>query len=126
RVCVQLTLKRCTDGSVAFPGVTVAGGELAGVPLLACASVPSDSTGDSIVFVDAAEVIIADDDVTEVDASGYATLQADSTPVDGAGAVLRSMYQENCVALRALRHVNWLARRPQVAAWISGINYSRV
>lgn len=124
KVCVQLALKRGPDGSVAFPGVTVAGGELAGVPLLACASVPSDSAGDSIVLVDAAEVLIADDDVTEVDVSRHATLQLDDAPVDDASAVVRSMYQENCVAIRALRHVNWLKRRPQVAAWINGINYS--
>jgi HK97 family phage major capsid protein/HK97 family phage prohead protease len=71
------------------------------------------------------EILIADDGGVTVDASREATLAMDSAPADGAAATF-SLWQNNCVGIRAERWITWRRRRDQAVAYITGANYDGV
>ncbi|MNG11437.1 hypothetical protein D3C84_949820 [compost metagenome] len=57
-----------------------------------------------------------------LDVSREASLQMDSAPADGAQELV-SLWQNNMVALRAERFINWKRRRPQAVGYIDSANY---
>lgn len=131
RTAINLSLMDDAAGA-AFAGVTVNGGILAGVPLITTGSVPTtfDSSSppvstSSIALVDAAEVLVADENGAEIDMSGQATLEMNSTPDSPvtASTVQISMWQNNLMAWRVTRAINWKARRPGAAALLTGVSY---
>lgn len=104
---VALSLTRNTDGSLAYPGVTVRGGTLAGLPLLASSAVPEGL----LVAVDGGEILLADGAV-EIHSSRVAMVdQAD--PIEGSTRV--SMFQSENIAFKVLKFINWKLRRDAVA-----------
>jgi len=70
--------------------------------------------------------MLADDGSVTIDMSREASLQMDSAPTDPptAATVLVSLWQQNLVAIKAERFINWLKRRPQAVGWISGAKYA--
>jgi hypothetical protein len=54
--------------------------------------------------VDLSDIIFAADDVVELNATGQATVSVSGTPPDDTN---RSLWQNNLVAIRAKRFVNW-------------------
>lgn len=69
------------------------------------------------------EILVADDGGVTIDASREATLQMDSAPTAG-GAATFSLWQNNCVGIRAERWITWRRRRDQAVAYITGANYT--
>lgn len=105
-------------GQPEFPGLTVTGGTVRGMQAIVSENVPSDSDGSIIVMVKQSDILLADDGVTVIDASREATLDmaGGSTPVF-------SLWQKNCVGIRAERWITWAKARAEAVQYISGANY---
>jgi HK97 family phage major capsid protein/HK97 family phage prohead protease len=108
-------------GQPEFPGLTVGGGTLRGMQVIVSENVPSDSDGSIVVMAKPSEILLADDGVTVIDASREATLDmaGGSTPVF-------SLWQKNCVGIRAERWITWLKARAEAVQYISGANYGEM
>lgn len=97
---LYLATVRDAGGDRLFPGVTLLGGELLGVPLLVAPAAAS-----KLILVDAAQLFYSDSGV-EIDQTQAAALQMSDAPVDGA-ANLVSLWQAGVIAIRAVQYVTW-------------------
>ncbi|SAL03114.1 phage-like protein [Caballeronia calidae] len=110
-------------GQAEFPGIDQNGGVLYGLPVICSTNVPKDANDlYYIILVKPSEVLMADDGGVTLDASREASLQMDSAPAAGASQLV-SLWQNNMIALRAERFINWKARRALACAYIRGANY---
>lgn len=114
-------------GNRAFPGVTMTGGDLGGVPVRVSNYLADLNTsgGSPLILVDEAEIYIADDGSVNLDTSTEASIEMSDTPagsssptVTASGTMLVSMFQTNSLAIRAERPIWWGARRAGAVAWI--------
>ena len=114
-------------GNRAFPGVTMTGGDLGGVPVRVSNYLADLATtgGHPLILVDEAEIYMADDGSVTLDTSTEASIEMSDTPagsssptVAASGTMLVSMYQTNSMAIRAERPIWWGARRPGAVAYI--------
>jgi len=105
-------------GQPEFPNILANGGTLVGYPV-----VPSNSSPASqVTFFCPREILLADDGGITLDASREASLAMD----DGgspATATVVSMWQNNMVALRAERYINWARRRHDAVYYLTACNY---
>lgn len=113
-------------GQPEFPNIDMNGGVFFGLPVIVSESVPANTTvgseGARIVLAKTSEILLADDGGVTLDVSREASLQMDSAPAAGAQALV-SLWQNNMVALRAERYINWKRRRPQAVGYIDSANY---
>jgi HK97 family phage major capsid protein len=125
-VARHLALSREALGNPAFPGVTMNGGVLDGVPLRVSQYLANagGSGGAPFILVDESEIFLADDNTVTLDASDVASIEMDSEPTGDSGAPtgasLVSMWQTNSIAMRAERFVWWGPRRSGAVQWIDG------
>jgi Phage capsid family/Caudovirus prohead serine protease len=110
-------------GQPDFPGMSVSGGSLLGVPVIV-----SDYAGDTVTLISASDVYLADEGGVAIDLSTEASLEMSSTPTqhaDGtpAGAAMVSLWQGNLVGFRAERTINWDNRRAVVAPYLTGVEW---
>lgn len=107
-------------GQPSFPGMTPQGGTLIGYPVIVSGSVDSGT----IVIFKPSEVLMADDGRVTLDASNQATLNmvTGSSP----GVATFSLWQRNCVGIRAERWIRWQKRRSGVVAVIDTASYGPV
>jgi hypothetical protein len=82
-------------------------------------NVPTDSDGTIIALVKPSEILLADDGSVTLDASREATLD-----LMGGGTPNFSLWQRNCIAIRAERYITWKPRRAAAVAYISGAAYT--
>jgi HK97 family phage major capsid protein len=104
-------------GQAEFPGMSMNGGTLLGLPVIVSQHVPSGV----VVLAAASEIYLADDGQVMIDTSREATLMMDSAPTSVA---TRSMFQNNEIAIRAERYINWAKRRAAAVQYISGAAYA--
>jgi HK97 family phage major capsid protein len=102
-------------GQFEFTGVNPQGGTLNGFPLIVSNSAPADT----IVLVKTDEVFLADDGGVTIDASREATLD-----MAGSTSPNFSLFQRNCVAIRAERWIRWQKRRSSAVQLITGALYN--
>jgi len=120
---LTLSLKRTSQDVFAFPGLSISGGAIFGLPVITSQSVPSSVSGGSImVLVAQNEIFFADDGAVRIDVSEQASLQMESAPSAGAQSLV-SLWQNNLVGIRAERFVNWQRRRDTAVAYIDQIAY---
>jgi HK97 family phage prohead protease len=110
-------------GQAEFPGMSVNGGSLLGVPV-----VVSDYAGDIVALISASDVYLADEGGVAIDMSTEASLEMSSTPAqhaDGtpAGAAMVSLWQGNLIGFRAERTINWGHRRAVTAPYLTGVEW---
>jgi HK97 family phage major capsid protein/HK97 family phage prohead protease len=116
-------------GQAEFPGLTPTGGTLLGLPVITSQNDGltdgGSPTGSRIILVKASDIMLADDGQVLLDASREASIQMNSAPDDpvSASTVLVSMFQENMVALRAERWINWTTRHTGAVQWITNADY---
>lgn len=121
-------------GQREFPGISMAGGTFAGLPVIVSEYVQADSTGHFVILVNASDIYFADEGGVEVKMSDQASLQMLDGSAGGAGAPtnnsatptatsLVSMFQTNSVAFLAERTVNWKRRRDEGVGVIDGVNW---
>jgi HK97 family phage major capsid protein len=101
---LALSFRTYSDGTPQFPGITVSGGSYKGMTFIA-----SNAAGTNVIGLQPQLILFADDGGVTIDASREASLQMDSAPMSPADAttVYVSLWQTNCVGLRAERFVNW-------------------
>ena len=115
----RLALFRNALGQYEFPNITAAGGSIAGIPVVTSENVPTDSSGSIIALVKPSEILLADDGSVTLDASREATLD-----MVGGNTPNFSLWQRNCVGIRAERYITWKPRRAAAVAYISGAAYT--
>jgi hypothetical protein len=116
-VAKRLSMMTGTDGHLAFPGMSVAGGTIGGIAVVATDSVADDQA----VVIDASR-IAGNSDVITLDGSTQASLLMDDAP--GAGvAAPTNLWQDN---LRALRAERWFAFKAvgACAALLDGVAWA--
>ena len=127
---IAISLMRTTQGVQEFPGMNFEGGTLAGIPVVASEAVPatggSPTDGAAIILMLPNQILLADDGQVTLDASREASLQMDTAPDSPATAstVPISMFQQNMVALRAERYINWVKARSTSVAFIQNAKYA--
>jgi HK97 family phage major capsid protein len=101
---MALSFKTYSDGSPQFPGIAINGGSWKGLTFIV-----SNTVTTKVIALQPSLILYADDGGVTIDASSEASLQMDSAPDSPvvATTVLASMFQMNCVALRAERFINW-------------------
>jgi HK97 family phage major capsid protein/HK97 family phage prohead protease len=104
-------------GQPEFPGMSLSGGTLLGLPVIVSQHVPAGL----IVLAAANEIYLASDGQVMVDASREATLEMSDTP---SGTATRSMWQNNELAVRAELYANYKRRRNGAVQIITGAAYS--
>jgi len=118
-----------SGGAPSYPGMSGAGGTLAGHAFIASAAVPNGGspTASSLLAIDLNDVVITDGgarvaltDEGAIEMSDAPTGQA-TTPT-AASSYLESMYQAECVAIRITRRINWALRHGR-AVVISAVAY---
>jgi HK97 family phage major capsid protein len=126
-VARALAWQRDPLGNPAYPGVTMTGGNIGGVPVRVSNYLSEIVTtgGHPLILVDEAEIYIADDGSVSLDTSTEASIEMSDTPagsssptVTASGTMLVSMFQTNSLAIRAERPIWWGARRAGAVAYI--------
>jgi len=115
---LSLTFRTNLDGSPEFPGVTINGGTYKGLTFIT-----SQAAGANVIALQPQLVLYADDGGVTIDASEQASLQMDSVPMSPADAttVLVSLWQNNCVGLRAERFINWAKANANAVKYLTGV-----
>lgn len=121
---VALSLMVTDLGVPLFPSVSSSGGTLLGFPV-----VTSEAVGTKIIAVKASDILIAEDPGVSVTASDQATIEMETTPAAGeqsppsTQSVLKSMFQNNCIAIRAEQFKTWARARTAAVEYINGNAY---
>lgn len=134
---LALSLMTTVGGDPAFPGITMEGGRLFGLPVILSQYVPTNYDPDAagaavagavVVLANASDIYVADEGGFAVDASREASLQMDDAPTGSSAtptaSTLVSMFQTNSVALRAERTINWARRRESGVAVLASVNWA--
>lgn len=118
---IGIKLALTPTGTLAFP--EAANGQLIGYPVVTSVNVPAD-----VVFVvDAAELAFAGDAPSFMGTEVATIHEEDTTPlpiIDGAGVEskpVRSLFQTNSSALRALWEIDWHVARAGAVQTITGV-----
>ena len=124
---LSLSLMRNALGNQEFPGLTMNGGTLEGIPVIASQYVPSGI----VIACVASEIYLSDDGGVSIALSREASLEMDSDPSSAADdspslsveSTMVSMFQTNSVAIRAERWINWTPRRTTAVAYLTGTGW---
>jgi len=130
-LALALSLMVNSLGQPAFNGITPSGGTLLGIPVVASQYAANASgSGNLVIALNASDIFLADDGNVTLDASREASIQMTDTPtVDAStstGQSLVSMYQTNCIAVRAERFVNWAKVRSTAVVFMDDVNWGSV
>ncbi|EPH0529404.1 phage major capsid protein [Pseudomonas aeruginosa] len=122
---LALSLMRNPLGQAEFPGISMTGGELFGLPVIVSEYIPTSSAGAVVALVNASDIYLGDEGGVDLSMSTEASLQMDNTPDNPttASTVLVSLWQRNLVGFRAERAINWARRRASAVAYLTGVNW---
>lgn len=129
RLALAISMMQNALGQDEYPNLTMNGGTAWGLPVITSEGVPSTggspTDGDPIIVASTPDILLADDEQVQIDVSREATLQMDSAPDSPptASTVMYSLFQNNGVAIRAERYINWVKRRSTAVAYISNAKY---
>lgn len=107
-------------GQPLFPGMSITGGTIFGIPVIV-----SNNVGNRVILVHAPSILYADEGGVRVDVSREASVQMDSAPDSPATAttVMVSLWQNNLVGLKAERMITWIRARTAAVTYISAAAY---
>ncbi|MEY9098879.1 HK97 family phage major capsid protein/HK97 family phage prohead protease [Sinorhizobium fredii] len=124
-MALALSLMTNALGQPEFPGITMNGGTLFGLPVITSEYVPTITGGSYVALVNAQDIYEADEGGIMVDMSREASLQMDNAPTmtsdSPTGTSVVSLWQTNSVGFRAERTINWARRRTSAVALLSGV-----
>ena len=121
---VALSLMVTDLGVPLFPSITREGGSILGFPV-----VVSENVGTNIIAINADNILLAEDGAIRVDVSREATIEMETTPAVGeqspptTQSVLKSMFQNNMIALRAEQYITWKVARASAVEFITSAAY---
>jgi HK97 family phage major capsid protein len=117
-VAIALGMLQNPLGQPAFPGLDASGGTVFGLPMITSESVPSGL----LVLLKPSEILLADEGGVQIDVSREASLIMADNPTSGATTAV-SLWQNNLVAVKAERFINWQRRRDKAVFYLTGANY---
>jgi HK97 family phage prohead protease len=123
---VALAMMTNPLGQSEFPSMSMTGGTLNGMPVIASDYVTKAMN--IIVLVNASDIFVADDGEIAIDASREASLEMSDAPAHDSrtptgSTSLVSMFQTNTVAIRAERIINWMRGRTQSVAYLTSADW---
>jgi len=123
-VALALSLMMNALGQPEFPGITMTGGTLVGLPVIASqfAAVGSP-VSNLLILANASDIFLSDDGGVAIDMSREATLEMSDDPANEVGTNV-NMFQTNQIALRAERFINWAKRRTSAVAYLEDVAYA--
>lgn len=118
-------------GNPQFPGLSITGGQLLGLPVLVSNLLTisgSPQFANMIVLLNPREVFLADDGATSLEASDQVAIQMDDATTQqstatSTGTTVVSMFQTESIAIKAVRYINWAKARSQACAFIQAAAY---
>ncbi len=127
-VALAASLMRTSVGAVEFPTISLNGGTIQGIPVVVSNYAALAGYGNIVIAVVANEINLADDGQVTVDMSTEASLEMSDAPTQSGttGVSLVSLWQNDLVAFRAERYINWGKRRAGVVAWLQSVNWGGV
>jgi HK97 family phage major capsid protein/HK97 family phage prohead protease len=113
----NLSLQQNPLGQPMYPGLGVGGGTINGIRV-----VTSQTAGSNIIAVAPSYILYADDGGVSIDVSREASVQMNDTPDSPitATTVLRSLWQENMIGLRAERYCTWKRALDGAVQYLTG------
>jgi len=119
-------------GNPQFPGLTMLGGTLNGLPVITTTAANiagSPQFAETIVLINPGEVFLADDGAATVEASDQVAIQMLDNPTNQSTATstpttMVSMFQTESIAVKAVRYINWAKARSQACAFIQAAAYT--
>ena len=119
---VALAMMTNPLGQPEFGSMSMTGGTLGGMPVIA-----SDYVSSIVVLLNASDIYLADDGGMEVKSSTEASLEMSDAPAHNSstptGASLVSMFQTNSTALLAERSINWARRQVPAVVYLTGVTW---
>jgi HK97 family phage major capsid protein/HK97 family phage prohead protease len=130
-LALTLSLMVNALGQPEFPTMTKTGGSIVGIPVIASNYAGRfTGHGNIVIAVNPNEIFLSDDGQVTVDVSTEASLEMTNTPSQdgsaGTGAQLVSLWQNNLIALRAERFINWKRRRTTAVAWMDDVAWGSI
>jgi len=122
---VALAMMTNPLGQHEFNGMSMTGGTLNGMPVIASDYITKAMN--IVVLVNASDIFVADDGDIQIDASREASLEMSDAPahdsITPTGASLVSAFQTNSVFIRAERIINWMRGRTQSVAYLTSADW---
>lgn len=126
-VALALSLMMNPLGQHEFPGISMNGGTLSGLPVIVSEFVPYVSGGAYVALINASDIYLGDEGGLGVEMSTEASLQMLDNPtndvVTPTATSMVSMFQTGGVAFKAERTINWARRRVSAVQYLSGVNW---
>ena len=126
---LNLSLMLNPLGAPQFPGLTMAGGNFLGFPVITSEALTAlgSPAQDIIAAIKASDVYVADDGTVTIDASDQASVEMTNASaqsgITGTGAQQVSFWQTGLVGLKATRAITWQLRRQGAARYIGPVAY---
>jgi HK97 family phage major capsid protein/HK97 family phage prohead protease len=130
-LALALSVQVNSLGQPEFPGLSMSGGRLNGIPVIVSQYAANASGGGNLVIaVNASDIFLSDDGQVTIDASREASLQMLDNPTNNSATAtpttMVSMWQTNSVALRAERFINWSKRRDDAVVYMDDVNWGSI
>lgn len=126
-----LSVMRNALGQREFPGLTMNGGDLDGIPVVTSQYLANSSgAGNLVVAINGEDVLLADDGNVTVDVSREASIQMVDNPTNsaatGTATSMVSLWQTNSIGLRAEREITWAKAKAEAVVYIDDVNWGSV
>lgn len=119
-VALNVSTLKDSLGNFIYPNLGLTGGNILNIPV-----VVSEAVGNKIIFLNANEILLADDGGVEIDASDQASILMDDAPAASPQTTaLVSLYQRNLVALRAEQYLVWKKARSTSVYYLTSASYT--
>lgn len=113
------------------PDLSVTGGTFLGLPAIVSQKAQiagSPQFNDILVLLHPRQILLADDGGVTVSVSREASIQMDDAPTNqstatATGTSVVSMFQTESLAIKAVRYINWKAKRSTCVQWIQNAAY---
>lgn len=129
-IALSLSLMRNALGNREFPDLTMRGGYVEGIPVIASEAVTSlgSPSTNMIAAINAEDIFLADDGNVDIEASDQASLEMldgslTQNGTNGTGASLVSLWQTGMLGLKASREINWTLARSAAVQYLSPVAY---
>lgn len=124
-LALSISLMQNALGQPEFPGMSITGGTLLGLPVIVSNYVDEGN----IIFIAASEIYLSDDNIVTIDASREASIQMLDNPTNSpigstVATSMVSMFQTDSIALRGHRYIHWSKRRSTAVQFIDGAAYA--
>lgn len=122
-------MRNATTSLTEFPGINfVTGGTFEGLPVIVSTSVPGNAgAGFDVILAVQNEILVAEGGLA-IDASREASLEMSDAPTNDSktptASAMVSLWQTNSVAVKVIRGITWVRRRPSAVYRISAAKYA--